>query len=242
MKIRALVIDDEPLAHEIVKKYASDIDFLEISGHCYDAMQAYDALDREQVDMLILDIRMPKLKGTDLLKSLPRAPLTVIASAYPEYALEGFELDVCDYLLKPFSFERFLQALMKVRRRLNDRVNPTTAEPVKPKAEPKSADADNCLFLKDGKKIVRLDVEEIDYLESYGNYVKVWHGGQMTMTPDTLTAFENRLGEKGFLRVHKSFLVPFHKIREIDGNRIFIRENEVPVGRAYRKVLEDRLG
>ena len=170
--IKALIVDDEPLAHKIIEAYAQDIPFLEIVGHCHLATEAYAFLAEMKVDLIFLDINMPKLKGIDFLRTLDSSPQVIITSAYQEYALEGFELQVTDYLLKPFGLPRFLKAIH--------------AANVKILTE----DTEKSVFLKVDKQHVQVNLEDIQYLESFGNYVKVWLEDTFLLTPRTLSSFE----------------------------------------------------
>lgn len=223
MKIlKAIIIDDEPLAHNVILKYASDIPFLEIVGQFYVATEAYTILNKQEIDIMFLDINMPVIKGLDFLRTLETKPAVIITSAYEEYALEGFELQVSDYLLKPFRFERFLKAVNLVRS--------------KPENKEQSS---KHIFIKVDKKQIQLNLSEIQYLESYGNYVKVYTENQFYLTPRTLTSFEEEL-DSHFQRIHKSFIVQKSFIKHVEGNLITVKNgNTITIGKSYRSLVKD---
>ncbi len=219
--LKAIIIDDEPLAHKVILKYASDIPFLEIVGQFYLATEAYNILNDQQIDLMFLDINMPVIKGLDFLRTLENKPAVIITSAYEEYALEGFELQVSDYLLKPFRFERFLKAINLVRS--------------KTQKITKSSDQ---IFIKVDKKQIQLNLSEIQYLESYGNYVKVWTEDQFYLTPRTLTSFEEEL-DSNFQRIHKSFIVQKSYIKHVEGNMITVQNGStITIGKSYRSLVK----
>ena len=224
MKLRALIIDDEPLAHKIILQYASDTASIEIVGQCHLATEALNFLNEQEVDLLFLDINMPKLKGLDFLRTLSRKPIVIITSAYEEYALESFELDVCDYLLKPFRFDRFLKAVNKAVE-FHQLKNQT--------------DDENHLFIKSEKRLIQIDKSEIFYLESYGNYVKVWLKDQFHLTPRTLSSFENELSQKDFFKIHKSFIINLKQIDYVEGNAVLMKDKKLlPIGKNQRQAFK----
>lgn len=220
--LKAIIIDDEPLAHNVILKYVSDIPFLEIVGQYYLATEAYNILNEQKIDLMLLDINMPVIKGLDFLRTLENKPEVIITSAYQEYALEGFELQVTDYLLKPFRFERFLKAVNLVRSKSQ-----------------KNATQTKHIFIKVDKKQIQLNLSDIQYLESYGNYVKVWTKDQFYLTPRTLTSFEQEL-DSHFQRIHKSFIVQKSFIKHVEGNMITVQNgNVIGIGKSYRSVVRD---
>ena len=209
MKIlKALIIDDEPLAHKVILQYTKDLPFLEIVGQVYKATDAYEWLQKGGVDLLFLDINMPTLKGLDFLRTLVDRPAVIITSAYEEYALEGYELQVTDYLLKPFRFERFLQAVMKVKEAKASPTTPTTEE----------AQVEQ-IFIKVDKRQIQINVLDIVFVESYGNYVKVWLADKYLLTARTLTSFEQELPAV-FSRIHKSYIVQRTCVEYVEGNQL----------------------
>jgi len=236
MKLRALIIDDEPLAHKVILEYAKDAPFIEIVGQCHLATEALSVLRTEEIDLLFLDINMPKLKGLDFLRTLRNPPLVIITSAYQEYALESFELDVCDYLLKPFRFDRFLKAVNKAQEffALKNTSPSTPSSPIKTLEEDSQR-----LFIKSDKRLININLSDIYYLESYGNYVKVWTEKEFILTPRTLSSFVVQLPERDFMQVHKSFIINRKYIDYTEGNMVKMKnENTVAIGKNYRTAFK----
>jgi len=229
--LRSIIIDDEPLAHKVIQQYAADIPFVEITGQSYLATDAYTILQEKEIDLIFLDINMPKLKGLDFLRTLDKPPKIIITSAYEEYALEGYELQVSDYLLKPFRFDRFLRAVNKVRTEIKVLKNP--------KEEIKSDDKN--LFVKVDRKFIQISFDEIYFIESYGNYVKIWVNDKFHLTPRTLSSFSSELNN-AFIQIHKSFIINRAYINYVEGNLIFMKnKREVPIGKSYKKTIKDWL-
>jgi DNA-binding LytR/AlgR family response regulator len=227
--MKALIIDDEPLAHEVILKYAEEVDFLEIVGQCYLATEALTFLKNESVDLLFLDINMPKIKGLDFLRTLNKKPIVIITSAYQEYALESFELDVSDYLLKPFRLTRFLKAINKVEALLE--LKKSAAENTSENQEVTS----NQLFVKSDKRYIQVNLEEVFYLESYGNYVKIWQKDNFILTPNTLSNFETQLPNSDFYRIHKSYIVHRKHIDYVEGNFVMLtNKTQLPIGKSQK--------
>ncbi len=238
MKLRTLIIDDEPLAHEIILQYVEEMESIVIIGQCYSALEALNFLRKEPVDLLFLDIKMPKLKGTDFLRILEKKPLVIVTSAFEEYALESFELDVCDYLLKPFRFDRFLKATNKAI----DFFQLKNQSPKEDQGENSVAqDQKQELFLKVDKKLIQVNISEIFLLESFGNYVKVWVAEQFYLTPGTLSSFEKQL-PVDFIRVHKSYIIHKPYIEYLEGNMVLLKnQQKIPVGKQHRSKIKQVL-
>lgn len=228
--LKTLIIDDEPLAHDVIKEYAKEVPLIHIVGQCYRGTEALVALSNQQVDLIFLDIQMPKLKGLDLLKALPHPPLVIITSAYEEYALESFALDVCDYLLKPFRFERFLKAVNKAHRLYQLKHQQAELEQKQ-------------FFIKVDKRHVQLNYDEVQYFESYGNYVKVWVGDAYHLTPRTLSSFEEQIQLPEFIRIHKSFVVNTKHVDYLEGNQVMMKnQNALPLGKNHRQAFKQLIG
>ncbi|HKI46268.1 MAG TPA: LytTR family DNA-binding domain-containing protein [Balneolales bacterium] len=221
--IRCLIIDDEPSAREILSAYITDSPQLELAGACNNALEAMDFLGKNPVDLLFLDINMPNLSGISFLKSRTHLPSVIITTAYDEYALEGYELDVVDYLLKPFSFERFLKAVEKAEKRLT---------PLSPEQ--------NFLLVRADKKTHKIAYADILYIESLGDYVIIHTSTQKLTTYDTLKNLEEQLVPHHFIRVHKSFLVALDKANYMEGNLLVIRGCEIPIGGSYKEEVVNR--
>ncbi len=229
-----LIIDDEPLAHRVIEKFAQELSGLQKIGNAYDAFEGFELLNIAKVELIFLDINMPKLKGLDFLRTLANPPIVIITSAYREYALEGFELNVCYYLLKPFSFERFLTGVNKALSL--QKVENTTVESSKPIAN--NSPTDEKIFIKGDRKYHQIALADIYYLESYGSYVKIYLADQMILTHETTTHFEKILPKSSFLRVHKSYIVAIPKIETVEGNRLKIKEKLIPIGNFYKKEVQ----
>jgi len=229
--LQCIIADDEPIARQILENYIKEIPTLTLVASCKDAFEVMKVLQEQAVDLLFLDINMPKLSGLSLLKTLQNRPDVIITTAYPEYALEGFELSVTDYLLKPFSLERFLQAVLKVQQ--------------KTATQPKTVvnqheDITQHIFVKSDKKLIKLTIDEINHIEAYGNYVKIFTD-KMLLVPQTLAGFLEKL-PSNFLRVHKSFVINFDKLKLIDGHQIVLTTNtKLPIGKAYRKLVLEKI-
>lgn len=224
------IIDDEPIAHRIIEGYCKNLPHLQKIGNCYNAFEAMQLLNQTTVDLIFLDINMPKLSGFDLLKSMPTPPATIVTSAHKEFALEGYELNISDYLLKPFSFPRFLKAVNK-------------AIDIKaPSVLTKIAQKDNThFFLKGDKKMHQINTEDILFVEAYGNYTKVYLADEMIVSHEKISSLENFLPSADFLRVHKSFIVATKKISIIEGNRLAIQKHFIPIGQTYKQRLMMRI-
>lgn len=230
--LKFIIVDDEPLAHEIIDEFCSMIPHIQLVHHCYNAMEAMQYLNNNSVDFMFLDINMPKLRGLDFLKTLTNPPKTIITTAYKEHALEGFELNVVDYLLKPFSFDRLVKAVNKI----------SNNEPIKTvlKEISKSSDS-NRFFIKGDKKHHQIDEDHILYVEAYGNYSKIYLKDEMILSHTKISNFETLLSANNFLRVHKSFIVAINKIKLIEGNRIVIDSHKIPIGQTYKSTVNKLL-
>ena len=224
-QLYCLIADDEPIARQILESYISDIPNLTLVASCKNAFEVLEILQHESIDLLFLDINMPKLSGLSLLKTIQNRPNVIITTAYPEYAVEGFELAVTDYLLKPFSLERCIQAVLKVQKE---------SSVLKEAIAPLKEESNNAIYVKSDKKILKLNLEDITYIEAYGNYIKI-HTDQMILTAQTLSEFLKKLPTH-FLRIHKSYVINFNQLNLIDGNQIQLQNDlKLPIGKSYRK-------
>lgn len=228
---RYLVVDDEPIAHRIIERYCNDLPHLELAGHCYDALEAMQFLSKEGVDLMFLDLNMPKLKGFEFLKTLANPPKVIVTTAYKEFAIEGYELDVVDYLLKPFSFERFVKAVNKAIK--SEGTSQATMPPPIQRVEMAPSGKER-LFLKGDKKHHQVAYDDILVVEAYGNYSKVHLHEEVIVTHEKLSSFEHILPGDQFIRVHKSYIVSVPQIKEIEGNRIKLEGHEIPIGQVYK--------
>ena len=224
--LKYIIIDDEPLAHEIIEEFCSMLPHVQLEKNCYNAMEAMQFLNESTVDFMFLDINMPKLKGLDFLKTLTNPPKTIITTAYKEHALEGFELNVVDYILKPFSFDRLVKAVNKVSEKQ------TTKTIIKEVSS--ATDSSTRFFVKGDKKHHQIDLNDLLYIEAYGNYTKLFLKDEMIVSHDKISSYEELLSNGNFLRVHKSFIVAIDKIKFIEGNRIIVEEHKIPIGQTYK--------
>jgi len=208
------------------------VPYLEVAGTCSNAMDAMNFLHEHQADLMFLDINMPKLSGMDLLKAMKKPPLVIITTAYPEYALEGYELNVMDYLVKPVSFERFLKAVEKAQEIMLSK----QARAVQPLHPAKGEDA--FIFIKSSKKTFKVNLENILYIEALGDYVKVFTTDRMIVTYQSLKNIETLLPPRTFPRIHKSFIISLPKVELIEGNQVKIRDRMIPIGTNYKAEFE----
>ena len=228
--LKYIIIDDEPLAHEIIQEFCNMLHHLQLEKNCYNAMEAMQYLNENTVDFMFLDINMPKLRGLDFLKTLTNPPKTIITTAYKEHALEGYELNVVDYILKPFSFDRLVKAVNKVSE------SQTTKTIIK---EISTEDTSTRFFVKGDKKHHQIDLSDLLHIEAYGNYTKLFLKDEMIVSHEKISHYEAMLTDSNFLRVHKSFIVAIDKIKFIEGNRILIGEHKVPIGQTYKSKIND---
>jgi DNA-binding LytR/AlgR family response regulator len=229
--MKCLLVDDEPPAIEVLRKYIATMPSLEVAGECHHGMDAFEFIRKNKVDLVFLDVQMPKLLGTDVIKALPHPPKIIFTTAYREYAADGFDLNAVDYLLKPFSLDRFLKAIHKAQ--LGDLS-------VDLKTETSSGN-DRFLYFRADRKMVKVMVNDILYIESSKDYVKIIAGPQTIMTKQTITAVQEMLPPDLFLRIHRSFIVAVDKINSYTPQSVFIQKEEIPVGPLYRTDVLKRL-
>jgi DNA-binding LytR/AlgR family response regulator len=232
-RFSCLLVDDEPPALEILHHYISETPLLEVVKECHHAMAAFEYLQQHRVDLIFLDVQMPRLLGTELLRSLPHAPKVIFTTAYREYAVEGFELGAVDYLLKPYSFDRFLRAVHKVLD-LEQRNPPAAATMLNTPSE-------RFLYVRADRKMVKVLVDDIRYIESLKDYVRIYLKDQQVITKQTITALEEMLPENEFVRIHRSFVVSLKKVDSFDHHSVFVNKVELPVGPLYRQEFMKRL-
>lgn len=215
--MRCVIIDDEPAARDILMQYVADTPELELVGVCKDALEARKVIKNKMPELIFLDVNMPRLTGIEFLKTLISPPKVILTTAYSEYALEGYELDVIDYLLKPFSFERFLKAIDKAGER-----------------SPSSKTNERFISIKADGKLYRINYDEILYAESQGDYITVYTREKKITYNQTLKDFCDQLPSQEFSRVHRSYVVSLSKINYLEGNLITIEKDKIPVGKAYK--------
>ncbi len=227
-KIKCIIVEDEPLATKILTEYISQVPFLEMQGAFKDAILATDWLREHQTDLIFLDIHLPKLKGMAFLKTLTNPPAVIITTAYHQYAVEGFNLNVTDYLLKPFEFERFLTAVTKVS------VSKSDKHPIINREETK-----DYLFLNVQKKKVKILYSEIIYIESQQEYIKIVTTKKVFFSKLTTTEMESILPSSLFKRIHRSYIVSVSKIDSYNAEAVEVTGISIPIGRSYRGTMEN---
>lgn len=231
MKFNCLIVDDEPIAQQILEKYISQIDVLNLVGKCGNAFEALNVLHKEQIDIVFLDIKMPSLSGLDMLKTLQAPPNVILTTAFSEFGVESYEYGITDYLLKPISFERFLKAVNKL-------VIPQNSKLTLPQPEDKIVEP-TFIFFKADKKIHKYYFSDILFIEGSGNYVKIHSQYEKPlMVLDKLTDLQNKLPQKQFIRIHKSFIVNVSHIQKIEGNMIKIEDKVIPISATFKPNLE----
>jgi DNA-binding LytR/AlgR family response regulator len=239
--IHCLVVDDEPLAVDVVVTYLQNLNIRTIAM-ANNAVEAFQQLQQDHVDLLFLDIQMPQLTGFDLLKSLPRRPLVVITTAYRDYAVEGFEWEVLDYLVKPFSFARFLQTMEKATRALQTAPSAPSQPSAPSSPDPAPAPAIPTLFLKTDRHLTRIGIDSILYIESLKDYIRVYTTAGDYLCHQSLTEITGRLPPEKFLRVHRSYTLSLDKIDQVRQHCAHIGSRTIPISRAHRQDLYRRLG
>ena len=230
MRINTLIVDDEPLALDVMETYIAKMPELELVKRCVNAFEANEALSQNQIDLMFLDIQMPQLTGIDFVKTLTNPPMVIFTTAFPNYAIEGFELDAVDYLLKPISAERFMKAANKAIEQIKMRNRPEGSE--------QEADF---IFVKADKKFIKIKYQDILYIEGLKDYVIIRMGTGRVVTLQTMKSLEDKLPAKYFKRIHRSYIAGLEKINAIVGNQVEIIENGkpklLPIGKNYREEL-----
>ncbi|AZB27036.1 MULTISPECIES: LytR/AlgR family response regulator transcription factor [Chryseobacterium] len=218
--IKCIIVDDEPLAATLLENHISKIDHLKLTGKAENALEAYKLLQNQTVDLMFLDIQMPHFNGIDFLRSLPQKPKTIFTTAYREFAIEGFELEAVDYLLKPITFERFFKSVERVLRNINDSKG-------------------DFIILKTEGMHRKLSLADIIYIESQGNDIKITlAGNESFISKSKITDLELLLASKGFVRVHRSFIINTAFVTAFNNSEIHLGSYEIPVGRSYRQEFE----
>lgn len=225
--LKCLIVDDELIATKIIANYAGKLDFLQVEAVCSSSVEAAGMLQNKEIDLMFLDINMPRLSGIEFLESLDKAPLTILTTAYSEYALEGFRLHVVDYLLKPFSFQRFFQAVQKANDLFRSRLLLQKNE------EEKTTD----IYIRQGDAFLRINWDEILFVEAMQNYLKLHLGGKVFVIRQTMASLEEMLPKDVFFRIHKSFLVNIARIDAVSGGRLFISGIELPISKLRKEEL-----
>ncbi len=227
-----IIIEDQPHAQSILERYIGETDTLKLMGTFGDALAARSFLNEQSVDLIFLDIHLPKLSGIDLLGIISPQPKIIFTTAFSEYALQGYELDAVDYLLKPFSFKRFLQAVSKA-----ERFTELGTEKAQLKAEPRTSPPDGMIFIKSGSDYIRIEKNRIKYVKADGDYTWVFTEATKHLANHSLKYWLQHLPETHFCQIHKSYLVNVLSIEKISGNHIYIDQNKLPIGRTFRNTF-----
>ncbi len=230
--IHSLVVDDEPLAREGIAEYVSETPFLELVGICKNALEASQVLQQHTVDLVFLDIHMPRISGIEFLRSLSNPPMVIFTTAYREYAIEGFELDVVDYLVKPISFQRFLKGANKAFEQFEMKQNQPNEE---------ISIKDDSFFIKSDRKFIRVYFDEILFIEGLKDYIFIHTHNAKHMTLLSLKSVEKLLPGNGFMRVHRSYIVALDCIEQMDGNQLKIKDKVIPIGKHMKESVYERL-
>ena len=225
MILKCLLVDDEPLAIALMQKHIGQLDFMEVAATCPNALKALEILRKTEIDLMFLDISMPAINGIDFLKMLRNPPKVIITTAFREYALDGYDLDIVDYLLKPITFDRFFKSIERYLRNFDQQAQPIIAQSNEPLS----------IYIKSGYRNVKINIDDILYMESLKDYVKI-----CTLTGDITTKYrisdmEDNLSDKNFLRIHRSFIINFKHITAFTASDVEIGKTELPIGESYKE-------
>ncbi len=229
MTYKCLIADDEMPARELLADYVNQLPQLELVAKCKNGVEVIKALQEDEIQILFLDIQMPHLKGTEVVKSVANLPAVIFTTAYEQYAIQAFDLNAVDYLLKPFSFDRFVQSVNKAIEKLSGGAG-AAAE----------AEANNFIMVKSEHKLIKIKYEDIVYIEALREYIRIFTGTEQVVTLETMKNMETVLPPNLFIRIHKSFIVAFDRIKALQGNQVEIADKVLPIGRSYRKQLMDK--
>ena len=232
--IRCIIIEDQPPAQRVLKRYIDDMGNMDLKATFTDALQAMDFLKTESIDLIFLDIHLPKISGMNFLKTLSQKPNVILTTAFSDYALESYEYDVVDYLLKPFSFERFVQAV--------SRVHASKPEQSRQESLTEKLASPDVLFIKSGYEHIKVDVTNIMFIQSDADYTEILTERKKYLSQEPLRYWEAYLDSKKFIRIHKSYIVNTSKIEKIVGNQVRLNEKTtLPIGRAYKEQFMKQL-
>ncbi|MCJ8318065.1 MAG: LytTR family DNA-binding domain-containing protein [Colwellia sp.] len=238
MQINFLIIDDEPIAHTLIENFASELDYMKLIGNCHNAMAALPLLKSQQIDLIFLDINMPKLSGFEFLKTLTNPPQIIIISAHKEHALESYEYTITDYLLKPFNFERFFKSIQKVCDNLTTQSPSTSSHTIKQnKPNTLGESAQKSIFIKDDKKHHKVSLSDILYIKANGNFTSVFLVEGHILSQMKISDFEKLLPENEFSRIHRSYLISHRAVTLVSANEVQLGTTTLPVGRVYKEKI-----
>lgn len=230
-----VIVDDEPLAREGIAQYVQEVDFLTLIDVCENPLKLMKLMDEHRIDLIFLDIQMPKMNGIDFLKIVQKRPMVIVTTAFPSYAIEGFQLNVLDYLLKPITFDRFFKSANKAKdyfQLINNSGNSGT---------PKTDQQADYFFIKCGSKYEKIQLDDILYVEGMQNYVTIYTRKGKYLTLLYLKNLEQNFNNESFIRVHKSYIVAIDKIEGIEGNEIYIQSHRIPISRNYREQVIEQV-
>src|SRR6056297_1809200 len=233
MKTKCIIIDDEPLARELIRAHIKKLENFDILAECGNAMEAMEALRKKQADLIFLDIKMPQISGIEFLKTLKNPPKVIITTAYSQYALEGFELDVVDYLMKPVTFERFFKAVNKYFS--SHRQHTISLE------NENGFDEHAFIYVKENKKIIKIYLREIHFIEGLNEYIRIHTDNRRVVVKNSLQSIESKLPQEQFIRVHKSYIVSIPKIRAFNSTTIELENSKLRIGRNYKNQVFNAL-
>ena len=234
MKFKCIIVDDAPLAIDVIKSHLNRFDMFEIVASCSNAMEAFDVLSSTSVDLMFLDIELPGIKGTDFLKNLVNPPRVIFTTAYREYALDGFELNVVDYLLKPISFERFTKSISKFLHLNNVNLSDN-------KSLSTDLKEDEYIYVNGNKKVYKIKLDDIAYVESKRDYIIIYNLDKELQVKYTISAFEKELPEECFMRIHRSFIISLKHIKGFSATTVDLGGVEIPIGRNFHEQVFSRL-
>jgi DNA-binding LytR/AlgR family response regulator len=239
--INCIIVDDEEMATKVIASHLEHVPDFKIVGLYHSAVEAFLALDTLEVDVMFLDIQMPKITGLAMLKMMKQPPLTVLTTAHRQYALEGFELEVVDYLLKPIGLKRFLQTISRLKRLLRLQEDNAAPLPELKQDENQSTEDPDHIFVKSNRAFVKIPFSSILHVEAIKNHIKIvtLEGNHISLMP--ISDFEEKLPAEDFLRVHRSYIINLQKVKRYDSSSITHEEGEVPIGRTYKDSVQDRL-
>ena len=227
MKTKCLIVDDEPLAIKVIASHVSKIPSLELVGTCKNAVEALDTLMKNTVDIVFLDIEMPEITGIDLIKSMKKIPAIIFTTAYRDFALDAYELDAIDYLLKPISFERFFKSISKYYQWKG-------GDHLEVRGSKQDQQEESFIYVRSDRKVVKIVLSDIQYIESLKDYVKIHTNDEVIITKERISTLEEKLPQRQFIRTHRSFLVAIKSIKAFTAETIEIKNSEIPIGRTYK--------
>ena len=231
--IHCIIVDDEPIAREILENHLQKIETIEVSATCKNAVEAFNAINSNKIDVIFLDINMPEISGLSFARSINKNIKIIFTTAYREYAIDGFDLKAVDYLLKPISFERLLQAVNKY---LNENIVINTDE-----KKELTIEKSEFIFVRSARKMIKINFSEINYIESLGDYLKIHLANKIVITRETITSIEVKLPQNDFLRIHRSFIISINQITSFTNEFVEINDKAIPISRSYKKVVLQRL-